>query len=89
MEGPAQWSAGWTKAVADIGFRKMVELLVGSGVFYHLYNQVSYQALTEISPVTFSVGNALKRIAVIVASVGTNTQSSPLHLSLFEFSDFE
>ena len=69
MEGPAQWSAGWTKAVADVGLRKMVELLVGSGVFYHLYNQVSYQALTEISPVTFSVGNSLKRIAVIVASV--------------------
>jgi hypothetical protein len=34
------WSAGWTKAVADVGLRKMVELLVGSGVFYHLYNQV-------------------------------------------------
>lgn len=31
--------------------------------------RVSYQALTQITPVTFSVGNALKRIAVIVASV--------------------
>lgn len=40
MKGPAQWSVGWTKAVADVGLWKMVELLVGSGVFYHLYNQV-------------------------------------------------
>lgn len=44
VKGPAQWSAGWTKAVADVGLRKMVELLVGSGVFYHLYNQVRKRA---------------------------------------------
>jgi solute carrier family 35 protein E1 len=44
-------------------------MLFLSGIFYHLYNQVSYQALTNITPVTFSVGNALKRVAVIVASV--------------------
>lgn len=30
---------------------------------------MSYQALTQITPVTFSVGNSLKRIAVIIASV--------------------
>ncbi|PKA45989.1 Xylulose 5-phosphate/phosphate translocator, chloroplastic [Apostasia shenzhenica] len=40
-----------------------------SGVFYHLYNQSSYQALDEISPLTFSVGNTMKRVVVIVASV--------------------
>ncbi|KAM2179504.1 hypothetical protein TB2_032272 [Malus domestica] len=38
-------------------------------VFYHLYNQSSYQAHGEISPLTFSVGNTMKRVAVIVSTV--------------------
>ena len=68
MEG-AQWSAGYAAAVAKVGEQKLWQMLFLSGIFYHLYNQVSYQALTNITPVTFSVGNALKRVAVIVASV--------------------
>jgi len=68
MEG-SQWAAGWSAAVAKVGAEKLCQMLFLSGVFYHLYNQVSYQALTGISPVTFSVGNSLKRVAVIVASV--------------------
>ncbi len=48
---------------------KFVQLLSLGGVFYHLYNQVSYQALAGIGPVTFSVGNTMKRVAVIVSSV--------------------
>ena len=68
MEG-RQWAAGWSAAVAKVGAEKLYQMLFLSGVFYHLYNQVSYQALTGISPVTFSVGNSLKRVAVIVASV--------------------
>ena len=68
MDG-SQWAAGWSAAVAKVGAEKLCQMLFLSGVFYHLYNQVSYQALTGISPVTFSVGNSLKRVAVIVASV--------------------
>jgi len=68
VEG-AQWSAGYAAAVAKVGEQKLWQMLFLSGIFYHLYNQVSYQALTNITPVTFSVGNALKRVAVIVASV--------------------
>jgi solute carrier family 35, member E1 len=68
IEG-SQWAAGWSSAVAKVGAEKLYQMLFLSGVFYHLYNQVSYQALTGISPVTFSVGNSLKRVAVIVASV--------------------
>ncbi|EHA8588018.1 Xylulose 5-phosphate/phosphate translocator, chloroplastic [Cocos nucifera] len=40
-----------------------------SGVFYHLYNQTSYRALEKMSPSTFSVGNTMKRVVVIVAAV--------------------
>jgi len=68
IEG-AQWSAGYAAAVAKVGEQKLWQMLFLSGIFYHLYNQVSYQALANITPVTFSVGNSLKRVAVIVASV--------------------
>lgn len=42
---------------------------MAQSVFYHLYNQVSYMSLDQITPLTFSVGNTMKRISVIVASI--------------------
>ncbi|KAJ3693619.1 hypothetical protein LUZ60_009099 [Juncus effusus] len=68
MEGPALWKAGWSQAVADIG-PNFVWWVVAQSVFYHLYNQVSYMSLDEISPLTFSIGNTMKRISVIVSSI--------------------
>lgn len=43
--------------------------LAAQSVFYHLYNQVSYMSLDQISPLTFSIGNTMKRISVIVSSI--------------------
>lgn len=43
--------------------------MAAQSVFYHLYNQVSYMSLDEISPLTFSIGNTMKRITVIVSSI--------------------
>lgn len=43
--------------------------VVVQSVFYHLYNQVSYMSLDQISPLTFSIGNTMKRISVIVSSI--------------------
>uniref|UniRef100_A0ACD5UMS2 Uncharacterized protein n=1 Tax=Avena sativa TaxID=4498 RepID=A0ACD5UMS2_AVESA len=68
MEGPKVWAAGWQNAVAEIG-PNFVWWVAAQSVFYHLYNQVSYMSLDEISPLTFSVGNTMKRISVIVASI--------------------
>ncbi|KAK7375601.1 hypothetical protein VNO78_35508 [Psophocarpus tetragonolobus] len=69
VEG-SQWIPGYYKAIEAIGksstFYTWVLL---SGVFYHLYNQSSYQALDQISPLSFSVGNTMKRVVVIVSSV--------------------
>lgn len=36
---------------------------------FHAYQQVSYMILQRVSPVTHSIGNCLKRVIVIVASV--------------------
>ncbi|KAF8048367.1 hypothetical protein N665_2547s0002 [Sinapis alba] len=69
VEG-SQWVQGYHKAIASVGKPSTFYIWVLlSGVFYHLYNQSSYQALDEISPLTFSVGNTMKRVVVIVSTV--------------------
>uniref|UniRef100_M4ESJ3 Sugar phosphate transporter domain-containing protein n=1 Tax=Brassica campestris TaxID=3711 RepID=M4ESJ3_BRACM len=68
VEGPQMWAAGWQNAVSEIG-PNFVWWVVAQSVFYHLYNQVSYMSLDQITPLTFSVGNTMKRISVIVASI--------------------
>ncbi|CAI9090246.1 OLC1v1024977C1 [Oldenlandia corymbosa var. corymbosa] len=69
VEG-SQWVAGYHKAIETIGKPYTFYFwVILSGLFYHLYNQSSYQALDDISPLTFSVGNTMKRVVVIVATV--------------------
>ncbi|KAI3710454.1 hypothetical protein L2E82_40237 [Cichorium intybus] len=68
MEGPQMWEAGWQTALTQIG-PNFVWWVVAQSVFYHLYNQVSYMSLDQISPLTFSIGNTMKRISVIVSSI--------------------
>ncbi|VVB14950.1 unnamed protein product [Arabis nemorensis] len=69
VEG-SHWVQGYHKAIASVGKPSTFYVWVLlSGVFYHLYNQSSYQALDEISPLTFSVGNTMKRVVVIVSTV--------------------
>ncbi|GER54873.1 glucose-6-phosphate/phosphate-translocator family protein [Striga asiatica] len=68
VEGPQLWAAGFEEALSQIG-PQIVWWMAAQSVFYHLYNQVSYMSLDEISPLTFSIGNTMKRISVIVSSI--------------------
>ncbi|KAL6008598.1 hypothetical protein ACLOJK_034112 [Asimina triloba] len=69
VEG-SRWVAGYHRAIELVGKPSTFYLWVLlSGIFYHLYNQSSYQALDDISPLTFSVGNTMKRVVVIVSTV--------------------
>ncbi|GMI85275.1 ARABIDOPSIS GLUCOSE 6-PHOSPHATE/PHOSPHATE TRANSLOCATOR 1 [Hibiscus trionum] len=68
VEGPQMWAAGWEKALSEIG-PQFIWWVAAQSIFYHLYNQVSYMSLDQISPLTFSVGNTMKRISVIVSSI--------------------
>ncbi|XP_022985223.1 glucose-6-phosphate/phosphate translocator 2, chloroplastic-like [Cucurbita maxima] len=68
VEGPQMWAAGWKTAVSQNG-PNFVWWVAAQSVFYHLYNQVSYMSLDEISPLTFSIGNTMKRISVIVSAI--------------------
>ncbi|XP_075481874.1 glucose-6-phosphate/phosphate translocator 1, chloroplastic-like [Primulina tabacum] len=68
VEGPQMWALGFQKAVSQIG-PQIIWWMAAQSVFYHFYNQVSYMSLDEISPLTFSIGNTMKRISVIVSSI--------------------
>ena len=47
--------------------RSQVSLLAGA--FYYLYNEVAFLALGRVNPVTHAVGNTIKRVVIIIASV--------------------
>ncbi|KAM0881130.1 hypothetical protein ACQ4PT_033143 [Festuca glaucescens] len=68
MEGPQMWAAGWQTSLKEVG-PNVLWWIGAQSVFYHLYNQVSYMSLDQISPLTFSIGNTMKRISVIVSSI--------------------
>jgi len=62
-------SAGMNAATAAVGQSKFYWDLWNVGMYYHLYNQVAYQALGKVEPVTHAVGNVGKRIFVIGFSI--------------------
>ena len=46
-----------------------------SGLTYYAYNEVAFLALSKVNPVTHAVGNTIKRVVIIIASViAFNTQ---------------
>jgi len=50
-----------------------------SGFFFYLYNEVAFFALGRVNPVTHAVGNTVKRVVIIIASViAFNTPISTL-----------
>eukprot|EP00877_Chromochloris_zofingiensis_P013388 jgi/Chrzof1/8302/Cz03g05140.t1 len=58
-------AAGFDQAQQTLLFQR----LASAGVCFHAYQQLSYMILSRVSPVTHSIGNCVKRVVVIVASV--------------------
>ena len=48
---------------------QMARAIVASGLFHYLNNEVMYLTLSNVHPVTLAVGNTLKRVFIMVASV--------------------
>lgn len=46
-----------------------LQKLFMAGLCFHCYQQISYMILQRVSPVTHSVGNCVKRVLVVLASV--------------------
>merc|ERR1712157_421773 len=60
------------KAAVDGGSftsKSLSTLLLLGGATYYLYNEVAFLALGKVNPVTHAVGNTIKRVVIIVASV--------------------
>lgn len=49
--------------------KSLSTLLLLGGATYYLYNEVAFLALGKVNPVTHAVGNTIKRVVIIVASV--------------------
>ncbi|KAL7472813.1 hypothetical protein ACHAXS_013192 [Conticribra weissflogii] len=66
---------GFLKAFKDVvaggSFtnKSLSTLLLLGGATYYLYNEVAFLALGKVNPVTHAVGNTIKRVVIIVASV--------------------
>lgn len=66
---------GMFKAFGDVvaggKFTKssLATLVALSGASYYAYNEVAFLALGKVNPVTHAVGNTIKRVVIIVASV--------------------
>jgi len=70
MEGTAMIPA-WKSLVAAGKFtnKSLATLLALGGASYYAYNEVAFLALGKVNPVTHAVGNTIKRVVIIVASV--------------------
>jgi solute carrier family 35 protein E1 len=56
-------------AAGDFTNKSLSLLLALGGATYYLYNEVAFLALGKVNPVTHAVGNTIKRVVIIVASV--------------------
>jgi solute carrier family 35, member E1 len=60
---------GGVVAKGDFTRNSLAALLALSGATYYAYNEVAFLALGKVNPVTHAVGNTIKRVVIIVASV--------------------
>lgn len=69
MEGPVAKSL-FDKAVASGASAKdIIYNMVMSGLTFYLYNEVAFMTLDKVHPVTHAVGNTIKRVVIIGASI--------------------
>ena len=64
------FSGLWSAALNSVDdTNQFMRSLVLSGLFHYLNNEVMYLALGSVHPVTLAVGNTMKRVFILVASV--------------------
>jgi solute carrier family 35 protein E1 len=59
----------WNTAMQTQSAKELVKAIFVSGMFHYLNNEVMYLALGNVHPVTLAVGNTMKRVIIMVASV--------------------
>jgi solute carrier family 35 protein E1 len=70
FEGTKMFKAiGDVVATGEHTRKSIATLLALGGATYYAYNEVAFLALGKVNPVTHAVGNTIKRVVIIVASV--------------------
>lgn len=60
----------WKNAIASgINSNTLIFNIIITGITYYLSNEISFWILDEVHPITHAVGNTVKRIVLIIASV--------------------
>lgn len=67
-EGPG-FMAAWKASTAVVGAPWLIRQMILDGLYYYSYNEVAFIALSQVSPVTHSIANTFKRVAIILATV--------------------
>jgi solute carrier family 35 protein E1 len=58
-----------TTAGGAVSMGSLASLFVLSGLSFYFYNEVAFMALGRVQPITHAVGNTIKRVVIIIASV--------------------
>jgi solute carrier family 35 protein E1 len=67
-EGPG-FLAAFKASSAKVGAPWLIRQMILDGFYYYAYNEVAFIALSKVTPVTHSIANTIKRVAIILATV--------------------
>jgi len=67
-EGPGVMEA-WKASTAVVGAPWLIRQMALDGFYYYTYNEVAFIALNQVSPITHSIANTIKRVCIILATV--------------------
>jgi len=68
FEGPL-FAEAWAKSTAVVGAPWLIRQMALDGFYYYAYNEVAFITLNQVAPVTHSIANTFKRVAIILATV--------------------
>jgi solute carrier family 35 protein E1 len=71
LEPPTKLGASLAAATATgaVSLSYIAQMFVLSGLSFYFYNEVAFMALGRVQPITHAVGNTIKRVVIIIASV--------------------
>merc|ERR1719443_50167 len=66
-EGPT-FAKTWAASTAVVGAPWLVRQMALDGFYYYAYNEVAFITLNQVAPITHSIANTFKRVAIILAT---------------------
>merc|ERR1719217_1402848 len=60
--------ATWAASAAAKGTPWLIKNILINGLYYYAYNEVAFITLNKVAPITHSIANTVKRVAIIVAT---------------------